>query len=58
MDTNKIGRPQIELARLQGISASQNKARSVPTALALSELAKSPFISKAKLVVSPHEGQG
>src|SRR5262245_51411670 len=58
IDTSQSGRPQKELARHQGIRASQNRANRVPTALARSELATSPFISKAKLVVNPHEGHG
>jgi hypothetical protein len=51
-------RPQTTQARHQGISKRQNPANSVPIALARREFLKSPCISKAKLVVMPHDGHG
>jgi hypothetical protein len=57
-DTMKNGRPNHAQARFHGISARQKSARSVPTALALSEFQTSPCIKSAKLVVMPHDGHG
>src|SRR5437868_3073398 len=57
-DAIHSGRLHQTLARLHGITASPNRARRVPTALARNEFSRSPCISKAKLVVMPHEGQG
>ena len=51
-------RLQTTLARHQGMSVRQNTASNVPTALARSELTTSPLISRAKLVVMPHDGHG
>jgi len=58
IETMKSGRPRSEQMRHHGTSARQNAASSVPTALAFNEFQTSPRISRAKLVVMPHEGQG
>jgi hypothetical protein len=57
-ESTKSVRLHTKLARHQGMSIRQNRASSVPTALARSELDTSPRTSRAKLVVMPHEGQG
>src|SRR5690348_15405598 len=57
-ETMNQSRLHSKLARLQGISARPKIANRVPTALAHSEFARSPCISRAKLVVMPHDGQG
>jgi hypothetical protein len=42
----------------QGMSAKQNAASMVPTALAQREFQGSPCTRRAKLVVIPQDGQG
>jgi hypothetical protein len=49
---------QAAQARLQGMNARKPAARTVPTALALSEFSRSPRTSRAKLVVMPQDGHG
>jgi hypothetical protein len=58
IEWTNTGRPQNTEARPHGISARQNKASKVPTALACSDARQSPWASRAKLVVIPHDGQG
>ena len=55
--TNKA-RPTTTLATTQGMSSRQNIASRVPTQLARAEFSGLPCMSKAKLVVMPHDGQG
>jgi hypothetical protein len=55
--TNRVRRRNTQ-AMLQGMNSRPNTASRVPTQLARSELARSPCISRAKLVVIPHDGQG
>src|SRR5579883_1087434 len=51
-------RPRAAPTTPQGMSASQNTASSVPTQLARSEFHTSPWTSREKLVVIPHDGHG
>jgi hypothetical protein len=51
-------RPHRRLSTLHGISKRHSPASIVPAALARSELSTSPRMSRAKLVVMPHAGQG
>ena len=51
-------RPRTAEATHQGMSARQNAASMVPTALAQREFQRSPWTRSAKLVVMPQDGQG
>ncbi len=51
-------RPRRAQTRHQGIAARHTSASRVPTALACNECRRSPWTSRAKLVVMPHDGQG
>jgi hypothetical protein len=58
IDRMNSGRARIALTTAHGIRASQNRASKVPTELAQSEFSTSPRMSRAKLVVMPHDGHG
>jgi hypothetical protein len=51
-------RPSTAQVKAHGMQARPTRASKVPTALACSDAHRSPWISRAKLVVMPHDGQG
>jgi hypothetical protein len=51
-------RPHSRLSRLHGMRNRHSPPSIAPAALARSELTTSPRMSRAKLVVMPHAGQG